>query len=134
MKKCHLSLQIRHWVSSGLARTLNCEISYSSEDPLAVTMVFNTDAACPVGWVFSRELLADGLNARVGEGDVVLWPMHDHDGDLTSFCVRIGSARTAMFEIAAEPVVNWLDQTYEMVPCGAEFEGVDWDELVQLAE
>ncbi|MFE1521436.1 SsgA family sporulation/cell division regulator [[Kitasatospora] papulosa] len=134
MKQSHLSLRITHWVIPNLARRLNCEISYNSEDPLAVTMVFNTASECPVRWTFSRELLADGLNARVGEGDVALWPMHDHNGGLTSFCVRVGGARTALFEIAAEPVMSWLDKTYEMVPCGAEFNGVDWDALVQLAE
>ncbi|MFD5065658.1 SsgA family sporulation/cell division regulator [Streptomyces sp. NPDC058394] len=121
-------------MSSNLPRTLNCGISYNSEDPLAVTMAFNTDAQYPVVWTFSRELLADGLNARAGEGDVVLWPIHDHDGGLTSLCVRVGGARTALFEIDAELVVSWLDKTYEMVPCGAEFNDVDWDALVQLAE
>ncbi|MFF4836727.1 SsgA family sporulation/cell division regulator [Streptomyces sp. NPDC001315] len=134
MKKCHLSLQITHWVISDLALTLKCELSYNSADPLAVTMVLDTDRERPVRWVFSRELLAEGLTARVGEGDVVLWPVHDRDGDLTSFCVRVGSVRTALFEIDAEPVVNWLARTYEMVPRGSELNGVDWDELVQLAE
>ncbi|MFE4690794.1 SsgA family sporulation/cell division regulator [Streptomyces sp. NPDC056749] len=134
MKKCYLAMQITHWVIPDLARTLNCEFSYNSEDPFAVTMVFNTDAEWPVDWIFARELLADGLNARVGEGDVVIWPMYDHDGGPTSFCVQVGGARTALFEIDAEPVVNWLAKTYEMVPCGAELNGVDWDQLVQLAE
>ncbi|ALO99218.1 Cell division protein, regulatory protein [Streptomyces hygroscopicus subsp. limoneus] len=134
MKKCQLSLEVTHWVTSDLTLTLNSEISYDTHDPLAVTLVLDSDGERPVRWVFSRDLLADGMSARVGEGDVVLWPVCDLDGEPSSFCVRVGGARTALFEIPAGPVMTWLAGTYTMVPRGAELHGVDWDELVQLAE
>ncbi|MFG2357046.1 SsgA family sporulation/cell division regulator [Streptomyces sp. NPDC048521] len=134
MKNSQLSLEITHWVTSELTLTLDCEISYDTHDPLAVTLVLDTDGPRPVRWVFSRDLLADGMTARVGEGDVVLWPVCDLDGEASSFCMRVGDVHTALFEIPAEPVTEWLAGTYAMVPRGAELDGVDWDELVQLAE
>ncbi|MYT71733.1 MULTISPECIES: SsgA family sporulation/cell division regulator [unclassified Streptomyces] len=134
MKKCQLSLKAAHWVFADLALTRTCEVSYDSADPLAVTMVFGTDGERPVRWVLSRDLLADGLTGSVGEGDVRLWPVHDHDGGLTSLCVRLGNLHTALIEFDAEPVANWLSRTYELVPRGTELDGVDWDELVQPVE
>ena len=134
MKKCHLALEITLWVCSELDLPLQGEFSYDTQDPLAVIVVFDTDGVRPVTWALSRDLLADGLAARVGEGDVVLWPVLDLDGEPSSFCIRVGSARKAVFEIPAEPVMTWLAGTYAMVPRGTELDGVDWDEWAQLAE
>ncbi|MEV6106476.1 SsgA family sporulation/cell division regulator [Streptomyces sp. NPDC051940] len=134
MHKRYLALEITHWVFSDLALTLPCEFSYDPQDPLAVAVVFNTDGESPVRWFFSRELLADGLATRSGEGEVVLWPVYDDDGEPATFCVRVGSAHKALFEIPADPVAEWLAETYTLVPRGTELDGVDWDELVLLAE
>ncbi|WP_338692871.1 SsgA family sporulation/cell division regulator [Streptomyces sp. Q6] len=131
MKKCRLSLHITHWVFADVALTRTCELSYDGTDPLAITMTFDTCRERPVRWILSRELLAEGLVDPVGEGDVRIWPVHDRDGGLTSFRVRLGNTRTALMEFDAEPVVNWLARTYRMVPRGTELNGVDWDELVQ---
>ena len=137
MKKYHLTLEIARWLSSDLALTLSCEFSYAEHDPFAVTLVLGTDGELPVRWILSRDLLADGLTARSGEGDVVLWPMYDRpDGEASSLCMRLGnsSTRTALFEMPAEPVAQWLARTYAMVPRGTEMDGVNWDELSQLAD
>ncbi|MEV7077872.1 SsgA family sporulation/cell division regulator [Streptomyces sp. NPDC093516] len=135
MKKCYLTLEITHWVTTELCLGMKCEFTYDTSDPLAVTLVLDSDGERPVRWIFCRQLLADGLVARVGEGEVVLWPLFDSDGERASFCVRVGGGdRTALFEIPGEPVVQWLARTWEMVPRGTELEDVDWDELVQLAE
>ncbi|MGW0812763.1 SsgA family sporulation/cell division regulator [Streptomyces viridiviolaceus] len=135
MKKCHLTLEITHWVTTELSLDLNCEFTYDTSDPLAVTLVLDSDGERPVRWIFCRQLLADGLVARVGEGEVVLWPLFDSDGERSTFCLRVGGGdRTALFEIPIEPIGQWLARTWEMVPRGTELEGVDWDELVQLAE
>lgn len=134
MKKCRLSLQVTHWVFADAALTRTCEVSYDSTDPLVVTMVFDVASERPVSWIVSRDLLAGGLVDHVGEGDVRLWPVHDHEGGLSTVRVRLGSVHTALIEFAAEPVVTWLAGTYEMVPRGTELDGVDWDELVQPVE
>ncbi|MFJ3672597.1 SsgA family sporulation/cell division regulator [Streptomyces sp. NPDC090106] len=134
MTKSRLALEITHWVIPEIDVPLSCEFTYDPQDPLAVTLVLDTEGVRPVTWILSRDLLADGLIAREGDGDVVLWPLLDHDGESDSFCLRVGGARTALFEIPTEPVTDWLERTYAMVPQGAELDGVDWDELVQLAE
>ncbi|WP_331737497.1 SsgA family sporulation/cell division regulator [Streptomyces sp. NBC_00019] len=134
MKKCHLALKITQWVISELDLPLYCEFTYDTHDPLAITLVFDTDGERPVRWAFSRDLLAEGMTAPAGEGDVVLWPELCQDGEPSSFCVQVGSVRTALFEIPVEPVAKWLARTYDMVPQGSELDGVNWDELVQLAE
>ncbi|MEE4546919.1 SsgA family sporulation/cell division regulator [Streptomyces sp. V4-01] len=134
MKNHHLSLEITQRVFSSLVQRLNCEFAYDTRDPLAVCLVFGAGGGRPVRWVFSRDLLAEGLTDRAGEGDVVLWPVYDRDGEPSSFCVRVGGPHTALFQIPAEPVAQWLAATYRAMPKGAELTGVDWDELVQLAE
>ncbi|MFD6530990.1 SsgA family sporulation/cell division regulator [Streptomyces sp. NPDC060184] len=136
MKKCRLSLEITHWVTPELDLDLTCAFSYDTSDPLAVTLELDTGGPRPVRWVFCRQLLADGMTARSGEGSVVLWPLLDADDErFSSFCVRVGAGdRTALFEIPVEPVGRWLARTWAMVPRGTELDGVDWDELVQLAD
>ncbi|MFF9340324.1 MULTISPECIES: SsgA family sporulation/cell division regulator [unclassified Streptomyces] len=135
MKKCPLSLEITHWVTSALSRRLKCEFSYDTGDPLAVTLTLDTDGERPVRWNLCRELLADGMVAEAGEGEVVLWPLSDGESGYSSFCLRVGGGdRTALFEIPAEPVGEWLARTWAAVPRGTELDGVDWDELLQPAE
>ncbi|OMI85988.1 cell division protein [Streptomyces sp. M1013] len=133
MKNCHLRLRIGHRVTSDFTVPLNCELSYRADDPLTVTVVFDNDAEWPVRWVLGRDLLAEGMTVRAGEGEVVLWPLPH--GDLpASFCLQVGGARTALFEMPVGPVAEWLAGTYAMVPSGTELDGVNWDELVQLAD
>jgi hypothetical protein len=134
MKTYHLSVEITQQLICSFDLRLNCAFAYDPRDPLAVTLVFGAGTGRPVRWVFSRDLLAEGLTGRVGEGDVVLWPVYDRDGAPSSFCVRVGGPHTALFEIPALPVAQWLAATYGAVPRGAELRGVDWDELAQLAE
>ncbi|MFE7752732.1 SsgA family sporulation/cell division regulator [Streptomyces sp. NPDC057428] len=135
MKNCNLTLEIARWLSPELALRLSCEFSYAEQDPFAVTLVFDTGSECPVRWVLSRDMLADGLSALSGEGDVALWPLYDlPDGVASSFCLRLVNTSTALFEIPSEPVAQWLERTYAMVPQGTEMDGVNWDELSQLAD
>ncbi|MFE6895202.1 SsgA family sporulation/cell division regulator [Streptomyces sp. NPDC057694] len=131
MKKCHLALGITHWVAHRLALPITCEFSFSAKDPCAVTLIFDAESERPVRWVFARELLAEGLTGLAGGGHAVLWPGTDASGQ-ASLWVEVGAARTALFEIPAEPVATWLADTYTTVPRGQEMAGVDWDGLTQL--
>ena len=47
---------------------------YSGSDPYAVRMAFHVGTDEPVEWIFARDLLAAGIEARQGEGDVQVWP------------------------------------------------------------
>ncbi|MET7304883.1 SsgA family sporulation/cell division regulator [Embleya sp. NPDC005575] len=33
----------------------------------------------------------------------------------------------ALFELPVEPLAEWLQNTYELVPAGHELSGIDWD-------
>ncbi|GGM21935.1 hypothetical protein GCM10010129_77860 [Streptomyces fumigatiscleroticus] len=134
MQKCHLTHEITQWAGRRLPVSITCEFSYSARDPYAVTLIFDAEGDWPVRWVFSRDLLTDGLTARVGHGDVVVWPEHKSDGRSTVW-IEVGSApRTAVFEMPAQPVAKWLASSYALVPRGEELGAVDWGELTQLTE
>lgn len=131
MKKCHLTLTITQWVAHRLTMPIACEFSFSAKDPYAVSLIFDAEGERPVRWVFSRELLAEGLTGLAGDGDVVLWPesaLSGHD----NLWIEVGAAHTALFEIPAKPVAEWVAATYAMVPRGQEMAEADWDRLTQL--
>ncbi|KOV72442.1 cell division protein [Streptomyces sp. NRRL WC-3723] len=134
MRRCHLTVESTHWVVRRLSVPISCEFSFRPGDPYAVTLIFDADGEQPVRWVFSRELLSEGLTARVGEGDVVVWPEYASDG-ASKIWIRVGKARhEALFEIPALPVAQWLASTYALVPRGHESTEVDWDGLTLLTE
>ncbi|MFG2358793.1 SsgA family sporulation/cell division regulator [Streptomyces sp. NPDC048521] len=117
-----------------LSVPIRCEFSFHPRDPYAVTLIFDAEGEQPVRWVFSRELLNEGLTARVGQGDVAVWPEHGSDGASTMW-LQVGNARhNALFEIPALPVAQWLASTYALVPRGQETADVDWDGLTLLTE
>ncbi|MDN3028559.1 SsgA family sporulation/cell division regulator [Streptomyces sp. S.PB5] len=131
MKKCHLALTITQWVAHRLTMPMACEFIFSAKDPYAVGLIFDAEGEGPVRWVFSRELLAEGLTGMTGDGDVVLWPEYAAGGQ-ASLWIEVGSIHTALFEIPAKPVAQWLATTYAMVPRGQEMADAEWDELTQL--
>lgn len=52
------------------------ELVYRPRDPLAVDMVLRGPDGVEVGWTFAWDLLARGLQAPAGEGDVRVRPLH----------------------------------------------------------
>ncbi|MFF4346220.1 SsgA family sporulation/cell division regulator [Streptomyces sp. NPDC001530] len=123
-----------HWVARRLPVPISIEFSYTNRDPYAVTLIFDAEGNQPVRWVFSRELLTEGIMARAGGGDVAVWPEERADGQV-SLWIEVGHVpHTAFFEVAAEPVTEWLIGSYRLVPMGQEMGCVDWDELTQVME
>ncbi|MFI9389099.1 SsgA family sporulation/cell division regulator [Kutzneria sp. NPDC052558] len=107
------------------------ELRYATRDPFAVTAFFHTGSDCWVEWCFARDLLADGLLAEAGLGDVRIRP--DLDNAELVVLVVSSPAGTAAFEAYAQDLAEFLDHSYDLVPLGAESEwaGVD-DELTGL--
>lgn len=112
-------------------------LSYEIDDPYAVTVAFHTggddgQAQETVCWTFARSLLADGLTAPVGAGDVEVWP--GMSGDEQVLCLSLTSpCGSALFEAPIDGLVAFLGQTYRAVPAGTESELVDVDvELARL--
>ncbi|SDP39234.1 SsgA family sporulation/cell division regulator [Actinacidiphila guanduensis] len=129
--ECNVTVQGLRIFAGGLSAPLVCELSYSTADPLAVAIVFDVEGRWPVRWLFARDLLADGLTARTGQGDVVIWP-GDEEGSLL-VQVRKGHC-AAHFKLPLTAVGKWLARCYGLVPRGHEMQHVDWGELQQFSQ
>src|SRR5437868_7193326 len=112
---------------------------YSGADPYAVRMAFHVGADEPVEWIFARDLLAAGIKAGQGEGDVQVWPSAVSCAETEGLDV-IGPARSmgtilnielsspfgqAHFEAPAEAMSAFLRRTYQIVPAGKESDFID---------
>jgi hypothetical protein len=104
------------------------ELRYDTRDPYAVVAAFRTGKAGWVEWVFARDLLADGLIATAGEGDVRIRPSID---DPEVVVVELSSpSGHAVFEASAQEFADFLDRTYDVVLPGNEHLWVDVDEAL----
>jgi hypothetical protein len=104
---------------------LDAELRYDPADPLAVTLAIGTECEEPVLWTFGRDLLADGIKAKAGEGDIVIEPA----SDLDSRELKITLATDCLATLVArrDEVVEFLVATYTVVPSGTEFDAIDFD-------
>jgi hypothetical protein len=103
--------------------------SYRAGQPFTVTAAFQTDRDRWVEWVFSRELLVEGLTDPAGVGDVRFRPLADRGLDM--LVVEIESPEGyAMLELDRESVAGFLGATEDVVPLGAEQEHFDVDALI----
>jgi Streptomyces sporulation and cell division protein, SsgA len=103
---------------------------YSRRDPYAVRMAFHVGTDEPVEWIFARDLLAAGIEARHGEGDVQVWPSPTSCADSEDLLDRdLGAVLNielsspfgqAHFEAPAEAMSAFLRRTYQIVPAGQE--------------
>jgi hypothetical protein len=114
---------------------LVASLYYSGNDPFAIRMAFHVGTDEPVEWIFARDLLAGGLKAREGIGDVQVWPSSgtirnpagdDLAGDdaaagheILNIAMSSPFGR-AHFEAPAEVLSEFLQRTYQIVPAGGE--------------
>lgn len=120
---------LRLVVPGGNALPVLAGLRYDAADPYAVHVGFRTGGASDeaVEWTFARQLLTDGVTHPVGEGDVQVWPSHDHD-DAAVVCLALSSpSGKALFEMPLTELVEFLSRTYEAVPTGRESDFVDLD-------
>jgi hypothetical protein len=107
-------LGLRLVVPDGSPVPVTAGIRYDAADPYAVSVTFFTGAAEPVRWTFARQLLTDGVERSVGEGDVRVWPAQT-DGNPVVY-IALSSLGD---------VVDFLSRTYLAVPTGSESDFVD---------
>jgi hypothetical protein len=106
--------------------TLTASLRYVSTDPFAVSVLFPAGAASSaVTWTFDRHLIAAGLRASAGEGDVRVWPAADRPG--STYLQLSAPAGRALFAAPSAVLQLFLDATTRLVPIGAETEHVDID-------
>ena len=105
--------------------TVPATLAYAPTEPYAVSTVFRTGDG-DITWVFGRDLLEDGLNSRVGEGDVAVWPSASRGTKVV--CLSLASpSGSALLEADHDAVRSFLDDSYRLVPLGAEGPLLDLD-------
>lgn len=121
---------------------LTASLSYRCSDPYAIRMAFHVGTDEPVAWILARDLLAAGLHAPEGTGDVQAWPSAAA-GDPAAAGTAAGHqilniAMTspfghAQFEVSARAIEAFLQCTYSIVAAGEEPAYLDLDaELAAL--
>ena len=94
-------------------------LSYRSDDPFAVHIVFHINSEQPVRWTFARDLLVDGVFRPCGHGDVRVWPTNA-DGRGVVLMALSSPDGIALLEAPAPQVSAWLERTLRAVPPGTE--------------
>ena len=106
-------------------------LGYDAIAPLAVSTVFHTSEG-DVGWVFGRDLLADGVGDIVGDGDVVVCPAL-HRGRRVVRIALSSPSGNALLEADRRDVSAFLRAAFALVPRGTEMDVQDLDaELARL--
>lgn len=119
------AVQVRLIARTGTSRPHRATLHYDAEDPFAVRVVFPPEMsldADEVEWIFSRELLQEGLRAPAGDGDVHLWPC----GPAHTMLELRAEEGVALVELDGGAVQRFLRATYGCVPRGGErISGID---------
>lgn len=132
-------LQLRLVMPGATSLPVRAGLRYDMNDPYAVSVAFHTggtdgsDVTDVVEWTFARQLLTDGVAGPVGDGDVQVWPTAAGSGAPAIVCLSLSSpSGRALFEVPLAELVEFLGQTYEAVPTGAESAHVDVDAELAL--
>lgn len=118
-------LSLRMVVDSDRTVEIPCALEYRAEEPYAVRATFRTGHA-DIEWIFSRDLLAEGLDRPSGEGDVVIWPEHSGRTPLVLFALNSPSGQ-AVLEADRPHIELFLARTYDIVAAGDESQAVHVD-------
>jgi hypothetical protein len=108
---------------------LDGEFSFDPTDPYAVTMKLEARSGS-VTWTFARELLAEGLYAPSGDGDVQVWPCLSHTGEAVVIVELCSPDGTALLQTASRGVAQFVSSIFESVPAGRECSHMSMDALV----
>ncbi len=115
--------------SVGPRTTEAMRLTYSREDPLAVSLHFE-DRNGPFRWVVARQVLSDGVKGRSGDGDVQVWPWSP-----TGTAVALTSPEgSATFVVLTSVLAGFLRRTQRLVSARREAALVDAAIDAMLAE
>ncbi|MEU8619592.1 SsgA family sporulation/cell division regulator [Streptomyces sp. NPDC048623] len=126
---CTALLTLAAVVHQDLTRPVAARLRYHRSDPYAVHLDHHVDLEQPVTWAISRELLTDGLTARVGLGDVSVHPSPGPADDTLSICLSPPGG-TLVLRAPRSLVRTFLKASYAIVPAGGESAYYDMDELL----
>lgn len=120
------AVQARLVASAPQLESVAATLRYDREDPFAVRMAFPPPATLEgneVSWAFSRELLAAGIDAPAGVGDVRVRPF-GFDRTVVEFHAPEG---VAMVHVRTSELRRFLKRVQGMVPSGREHLYLDLD-------
>jgi hypothetical protein len=121
-------LDVRLVVPGDAGVPLSVTLRYDPVDPYAVHATFRAPDGA-VEWVFARELLADGLERPVGDGDVRVWPAWRAGSDVV--CIALVSPDGhALLEAPAWALEDFVSRMHAVVPAGGEGRHLDLDAAV----
>lgn len=126
------SLTLRLVSADGPMLPLETELRYSTDDPLAVVVLFDTGEGEPIRWVFARDLLAQGLDAKTGDGDITVLPVPADSGQEPVIHIRLQSPDgDALIEADSSDIERFLAQTWRLVAPGTESQLLNLDEMLE---
>jgi hypothetical protein len=121
-------LSLRMVVDSERTIEVPCSLEYRAEEPYAVRATFRTGVA-DIEWMFSRDLLLEGLQRPSGEGDIVIWPENGGEQPLILLALNSPSGQ-AVLECDRPHVELFMRRTFQIVPVGQEGDCLDVDGLI----
>ncbi|MER5641323.1 SsgA family sporulation/cell division regulator [Kitasatospora sp. NPDC002227] len=126
---CAVIFRLHAVTFPGLSVPVLACLRYHRDDPYAVYLDNHVDLEDPVTWVFGREILAAGLDGWSGTGDVSVYP--EVGGGLHSIMIALSDDdATALLRAPALLVREFLAETEQVVPFGAESQCLDMDALI----
>lgn len=108
-------LTLRIALDRDLVGEVRTRFRYDPERPYEVLLTFHLGRSDEADWVFSRQLLRDGLRSLSGQGDVKLWPAYCPCHGSTLHLALESPYGSALLEVSKPKVKDWLDRTYAIV-------------------
>jgi hypothetical protein len=119
-------------VLHGRAAPVVTRWGYTASDPFAVTLAVRTGQDRWVEWLVARDLVREGLDGDVGEGDLRFSPQVVQGYDIVEIEIRSTDGR-AVLEVDRDLLRHFVDTTVELVAFGDESGLMDLDgELARI--
>jgi hypothetical protein len=108
------------------------ELRYDPNDPYAVSLAIGVECGEPVIWTFARDLLSAGVTAPAGEGDITIEPAHnDVPREERVLRITLATDCLATMLVNNDRVVEFLVESFALVPTGTELDRVDLDAEIE---
>ncbi|WP_328923386.1 SsgA family sporulation/cell division regulator [Streptomyces sp. NBC_00190] len=118
-----------HQIRTRLRFPLRATFRWRPDAPLDVELTFHPVGGSDVTWVLGRDLLSRGIRTLAGEGDVRIQPTAG-PGRAGQVLLRLGAKPPiALFTLDRAELHSWLEETWAVVPAGAEADCLDWEFL-----
>ncbi|MFI8185283.1 SsgA family sporulation/cell division regulator [Actinacidiphila glaucinigra] len=120
-----LRLRADRILSPSLRIPHEAEFRYDETDPLVVSLALRTPEGSVVRWMVSRDVLFEGTEEPSGIGDVRLWPSRVRTCRVVLLRLEV-QQMSSLFEMDLVQLQGWLEETFQLVPPGTEFDHIDW--------